>query len=388
MEELVLGGWQPSAVRPWIIVVEGTLPLTHVDSHGRWESLILEMGYKPVYFDGLNLFYLSQSELELEKFFQISPNIFDEFVLSGRGSATFCELLTDELDVIQAENKQLAAQLEGQRGKATRLAMALEATRADGKRLAQTIVEREREITDMRLHVEQSKRREKEVGVELQGKQEEATRLAAALEAAREDGKRLAQTIVEREREIADERLHLEQIQKEAVQLADALIARERELGLQIQSIQGRVDSLLAELKAVYTSRSWRITGSIRLVSTLTKRMLFGASRMVRILGSLPTHTGKRAIAAIAVYLRAHPRRKARVIRMLARWPRVVVALRRYATPQSASLVSAPGHYVDPTSETEGSVDWGTYPSAVRENYRALVTACAQSATYRSVDGA
>jgi len=95
LELNVLEGWGDSEVRPWIIVIESTLPLTQTDSYAEWEELLWQKNYKEVYFDGLNRFYLSSSQLHLEEAFRAGPNVFDGFSLNGTACAPFCTLLTE-----------------------------------------------------------------------------------------------------------------------------------------------------------------------------------------------------------------------------------------------------------------------------------------------------
>lgn len=65
--------------RPWIIVVEATLPLSQEESHAEWEPILLEAGYDMVYVDGLNRFYLAKEHASLLPIFKYPPNVFDEF---------------------------------------------------------------------------------------------------------------------------------------------------------------------------------------------------------------------------------------------------------------------------------------------------------------------
>ncbi len=53
-EKEVLSGWRSSSVRPWVIVIEATLPNTRRDTFEEWEDLVLAKGYELVYRDGLN----------------------------------------------------------------------------------------------------------------------------------------------------------------------------------------------------------------------------------------------------------------------------------------------------------------------------------------------
>jgi FkbM family methyltransferase len=80
-EEAALRGNDWTAVRPWIVLVEATLPLTRTESHAGWEPLLLGADYSFVYADGLNRFYVAKEHAELIPAFQFPPNMFDNFVM-------------------------------------------------------------------------------------------------------------------------------------------------------------------------------------------------------------------------------------------------------------------------------------------------------------------
>ncbi|WP_186207573.1 FkbM family methyltransferase [Burkholderia gladioli] len=96
-ESSVLRSWADSPARPWIVVIESTLPLTQTLSHEKWEALLLDRGYEAVYFDGLNRFYLSAEHPELRAAFGAPPNVFDAFRLNGTANAPFHGLLHERL---------------------------------------------------------------------------------------------------------------------------------------------------------------------------------------------------------------------------------------------------------------------------------------------------
>lgn len=81
-----LSSWGKATARPWIVVVESTLPMTQIESHLRWEPLLLRRGYVPVYFDGLNRYYVSKEKAELKQAFSTPPNVFDDFSVNGTAS--------------------------------------------------------------------------------------------------------------------------------------------------------------------------------------------------------------------------------------------------------------------------------------------------------------
>lgn len=82
MEASVINSWAPSPARPWIVVVESTLPNSQEPSYSAWEPELLQKGYKFAYFDGLSRYYVSDDRPELFHFFGPGPNVFDEFSLA------------------------------------------------------------------------------------------------------------------------------------------------------------------------------------------------------------------------------------------------------------------------------------------------------------------
>jgi len=107
MEKPVIQSWRKSVVKPWILLIESTLPLTQERSHHQWEQLITAHGYEFVYFDGLNCYYVSHEHPELKGAFAAGPNLFDGFHLSSRSSSPFCTIV----EVIHESNTQPETQL-------------------------------------------------------------------------------------------------------------------------------------------------------------------------------------------------------------------------------------------------------------------------------------
>ncbi|WP_144960949.1 FkbM family methyltransferase [Pseudomonas oryzihabitans] len=86
-EREVLLGTDFTRVRPWIILVESTEPLSQRRNHEEWEDLITTQGYAFVHFDGLNRFYLADERIELGSHFDAPPNVFDDYLPVGHLSA-------------------------------------------------------------------------------------------------------------------------------------------------------------------------------------------------------------------------------------------------------------------------------------------------------------
>lgn len=86
-EANVLHGHDWRRWRPWIVVIESTLPSTQVETQAGWEPLLLDAGYRFVYADGLNRFYLADEHAALSEAFRYPPNVFDRFVLASQQQA-------------------------------------------------------------------------------------------------------------------------------------------------------------------------------------------------------------------------------------------------------------------------------------------------------------
>ena len=58
-ERAVLAGADFDKVRPWIILVEATRPMSTEETYATWEPLLLQANYHFAWFDGLNRFYIA-----------------------------------------------------------------------------------------------------------------------------------------------------------------------------------------------------------------------------------------------------------------------------------------------------------------------------------------
>lgn len=107
-EGAVLQGGDFSKYRPWIVLAEATLPLTQQEAHHGWDPLMTNAGYRFVWFDGLNRFYLAEEHhAALAGHFRLPPNCFDRFVRYDAEKTA----LTEALAVARAENRLLRDRL-------------------------------------------------------------------------------------------------------------------------------------------------------------------------------------------------------------------------------------------------------------------------------------
>ena len=136
-EKSVLLGWNKTKYRPWVVVVEATMPGSTVESYADWEEELTRHSYSHVYSDGLNRFYLANERCDaLGSRFTYPPNVFDDASLSGfahapwtyvvasRGAETAHELHSlleqahtiraSELDALQVAIKEIQQQRESE----------------------------------------------------------------------------------------------------------------------------------------------------------------------------------------------------------------------------------------------------------------------------------
>lgn len=107
MEADVLESWAPSQVRPWIVLVEATAPMSQRKTHCAWEHLIEALGYRFASFDGLNRYYVSSEHIELLDSLLTPANVFDDFTLAGSNS--FSSKLNAELRSARSTIEDLTA---------------------------------------------------------------------------------------------------------------------------------------------------------------------------------------------------------------------------------------------------------------------------------------
>jgi len=122
LEEQVLRGWDSTVLRPWIIVIEATVPMSPELRYEGAEKLILTAGYRFAYFDGLNRYYVANEHAELIPSLSVPPNVFDDFELSGL-SGSWCrgavarvrgemQPVIDELSRLREQAAALASEAE------------------------------------------------------------------------------------------------------------------------------------------------------------------------------------------------------------------------------------------------------------------------------------
>jgi FkbM family methyltransferase len=110
-EAQVIRGWDSIKIRPWILVVEATVPGSNQPNFAAWDPMVQAANYRLVYFDGLNRFYVAGEHAELVEKFNAPPNVFDNVRLSGL-SGEWCTNLIIEGRERDAQYESRLAMLE------------------------------------------------------------------------------------------------------------------------------------------------------------------------------------------------------------------------------------------------------------------------------------
>jgi FkbM family methyltransferase len=87
LERQVLLGVDWGRLRPWIVVVGATRPMSADASQAGWEEILGNARYTFAYADGLNRFYVANEHDHLLGAFAAPPNVFDGFMRSSEYQA-------------------------------------------------------------------------------------------------------------------------------------------------------------------------------------------------------------------------------------------------------------------------------------------------------------
>lgn len=219
----VLRGMDFARWRPWVLVIEATLPNSRATNHHTWEHLVTGQRYRYAWFDGLNRYYVAEEHAELMAHFGIQPNVFDDFI-------------SHHLDKAWTSSKELTRALRDSERHAADIGQRAESAAQEAVRTAQAMQE----------EVAYHRQRAGELTEQLDTMSGRADELKDQLDAAWARAEYLAQ-----------EKMH-----------ADASIAA---LQQAVAAEQANADKLLAWAKsleatviAVQNSTSWKLTRPLR----------------------------------------------------------------------------------------------------------------------------
>lgn len=283
MEHSVIKSWGDSAVRPWIVVVEATEPLSQKLSHVMWDGIIQNYGYQFVYFDGLNRFYVSNEHPELTAYFGPGANVFDEFKLAE--STPYVD--NSAVEEIRLRLSSVCATAEAQDRELSGLREDILQSARSVNYLTDVIKEQDDRIA------ESERKREKQAA-------EHERRCAEILD------------------ELAACRTELETVQQHNRTLETELSAAETEResrALRVTQLEVTVENerlrrldTEATIRAVYCSSSWRLTAPLRGVKRATSWVVRGTLAWLTFKsGSRPHRVLKNLVLHSMLWIRLRP---------------------------------------------------------------------------------
>jgi FkbM family methyltransferase len=237
-EHAVLSGGDFERFRPWIVVVEATIPNSTERSEHEWEPLLLRAGYDRCLFDGLNLYYLARERTELAPRLTAGANVLDDYVPAALAEArqsleearrrgAGLETTLARRDALLAAEREALARARAEIGELRQVSARAEAARSDALARLGTFVT---------------------THDELQAERQAHDALRARLERlVRESGQEVPHALGRDSNDLA-ERLaaHLAWREQEAARLRTALA-----------DASGRLEALMG-------STSWRVTAPLR----------------------------------------------------------------------------------------------------------------------------
>ena len=240
LEEKVLKGWDNLVLRPWVMVVEATIPnLPEVD-FANWEPILIAADYQFVYFDGLNRFYVAKEHNELVEAFSCPPNVFDDFEL--RADSHICKGLI-------ASHQASEAELAAEQQKAESLAAQLSQVNKQNEQLQLNGEQLNNHSQWLQKECDASKLSNEQLQTHSQWLQQEW------------DASKLSNEQLQ---------AHSQWLQKEwdAFKLSnEQLQAYSQCLQKEWDAANVKINELEQERKNLYASSSWRITKPLRLLS-------------------------------------------------------------------------------------------------------------------------
>jgi FkbM family methyltransferase len=264
-EEQVLRGWDSRSLRPWIIVVEATIPNSPVTDFESWDPIVLKGGYAFVYFDGLNRFYVAHEHAHLAAAFASPPNVFDAVEVSGLASWGICR-------TVAIGYEQQAAEASAAAGEAARTAA--EALAAANTLAAEAAATAAAEAADLRA-------KNVQLEASLDARSEQVESLLQRIGELAAGGALNRQELRTQQGRIDEMSGRIAELKQAAMQLTNDLAhARAREHAL--RSAEDEAAAALRLVEAYRRSTSWRLTSPMRVAVTQSRRFAGFSLRAAR----------------------------------------------------------------------------------------------------------
>lgn len=345
LEEQVLKGWDSLTLRPWVMVVEATIPNSPEQDYSSWDPILTRADYQFVYFDGLNRFYVAKEHAELEGAFMSPPNVFDDMMLTA--NSYICRGLVASH---QAREKELNHQMG-----ALETELATRSEHTD---------QREHELTSAREQINALETKTQWLQDGWDASQQRVATLSHQTGALETELATRSEQTVYREHELSVAREQINVLEAKAQWLQnewDSAKVKVEELNHSSHHWWTVADGFNRELQSVYASKSWQITLPLRKTVLATKWVLALPSRTVRWLLGLPKRIAKTIVLWAVRQTLANQGLKTRALNVLNKHPKLkhhirLLAMRagliaNWGTALPASQAAAPNRAAIKTDE-------------------------------------
>ena len=278
----VLRGMDFARWRPWILVIEATLPGSRETNHASWEGMVTGQRYRYAWFDGLNRYYVAEEHAELLDAFALPPNVFDDYISHHLDKAWAAgRTLTESLRASERHAAELAGAVKtaGQQSAQLREELDYALRRADGAEQERRLAEQERREADALRRQAEHDRRQAELGLAAseRGRLEAEKAAVHAKHAAEQSAHQAEQLRIRFDAETSALRARLEDESAALRAQHDAEAAALRAALADAQAsghhLSEWAHGIERELIATRASTSWRLTAPLRAAGLLARRL-------------------------------------------------------------------------------------------------------------------
>jgi FkbM family methyltransferase len=269
----VLRGMDFKRWRPWVLVIEATLPNSRETNHASWEHMVLGQRYHYAWFDGLNRYYVAEEHAALMTQLDIQPNVFDGFVSHHLDKAWANEHALDAaLGKAGEHARELTAIIKQVEAREQALHGHLERVGSQAQGLLEQLDKTNVRLDQANARVDEANNRADHALLRVD---EARHRADHATTRAEEETHRASQAELRLEEESLRVRQATARAEDEARHVAEAE-ARIAELTHELDQVHNRAaqltnwaKSMEAHLVAIEHSTSWRITHPVRRAGTM-----------------------------------------------------------------------------------------------------------------------
>jgi FkbM family methyltransferase len=261
-EKKVLASINLKISHPWIILVEATKPDSQEQNYETWEYLLTEAGYKFVYFDGLNRFYVQKERDDLASVLSTPPNVFDSFVRASEWN------YQTALKIEETKNQQLELILNAKEAERQGLESGLKAREAERIQLEQALNAKELEWQAQEAALNTKEVERQQLFVVLTAKEADKQRLEAALKTEEAAFQKLDLSLNAVTVERQGLETTLKTMEAERQQLESSLNAKE----IERQELESKLADRQAELQQLEAALKFKETERVELETGLKAR--------------------------------------------------------------------------------------------------------------------